>query len=392
MDAQVTAHAQPRPAAVPPAEVRSRRRPTSRAPSMANMEQSLLAPALALRFETADEVIATQEMPWLVPGVLPAGGFAALFGPSGSGKSFLALDLSLSLATGRMWFGRPVRQTTVMYLCLEGGAGFGKRVRAWREQHGNPPLPANLRFMRGDFQLQWREHRKQVAAVMQDRDPTNGGLIVIDTLSRAYGDADENSSSDMTKIVRACNQLQQETRAAVLVVHHTGKDVSKGLRGHSSLRAALDCAIEVRATRNGREWLVTKNKDGEEGELRAFKLISVALDISERGESASSCVVAPDGDHTQSSIRADRATGRNQRVAVDVLDRILAESIEFGQKGAPRRARCITLANAVAAVGSALQDVPPKRRNERARQAIDGLVSNGRYGASDGWLWQRSRG
>ncbi len=72
--------------------------------------------------------------------------------------------------------------------------------------------------------------------------------MFIDTLNRSAPDADENSSKDMGLIIDGMKKIQSQCEGLVICVHHTGKDVSKGLRGHSSLLAALDSAIQVERT------------------------------------------------------------------------------------------------------------------------------------------------
>ena len=85
-----------------------------------------------------------------------------------------------------------------------------------------------------------------------------GGVVCIDTLNRAAPGADENSSQDMGLIIEAAKALQMALGGLVLLVHHTGKDAGKGLRGHSSLFAALDAAIEVSRDGDSRAWAVAK--------------------------------------------------------------------------------------------------------------------------------------
>ena len=80
----------------------------------------------------------------------------------------------------------------------------------------------------------------------------NGAMVILDTLNRAAPTAEENSSKDMGIILEAAKSLQNITGGLVLLVHHTGSDVTKGLRGHSSLFAALDAALEVTRTREPR--------------------------------------------------------------------------------------------------------------------------------------------
>lgn len=236
---------------------------------------------------------AAPPMRWMVRDVLPLEGLAALYGPSGSGKSFLMLDVAMAVAEGaNAWFGHRVTQCPVTYCALEGEAGMGKRVKAW-SLHNKKPIPARLRFITQPVDLLNSRDVGDVAKAVQAAGGC-GGMVILDTLNRAAPGADENSSTDMGSIVAAAKQLQILTGGLVLLVHHTGKDASKGLRGHSSLFAALDGAIEVHKTDSRREWRVAKSKDDEIGTAHAFKLdvVTVGRDID--GEAITSCVAAPD--------------------------------------------------------------------------------------------------
>lgn len=176
---------------------------------------------------------------WRVKGVLPAEGLAALFGPSASGKSFLALDMAAAIAQGCSWFGCRTRSATVVYVALEGEGGFKNRVSAW-ERENLSPLPAALNFVMQPFKVNVQQDIEDLAVVVP-----KGSVIFIDTLNRAAPLADENSSRDMGEILEGAKRLQIAICGLVVLIHHTGKDAGKGLRGHSSLFAALDGAIQV---------------------------------------------------------------------------------------------------------------------------------------------------
>jgi hypothetical protein len=83
------------------------------------------------------------------------------------------------------------------------------------------------------------------------------------------------------------------TGGLVVLVHHTGKDESKGLRGHSSLFAAMDAVVTVSRDGDRREWRMGKSKDGADGEAHTFKLQVEPLGFDEHGDSLTSCVVVP---------------------------------------------------------------------------------------------------
>ena len=324
-------------------------------------------------------------MGWMVRGVLPLEGLAALYGPSGSGKSFLVLDLAASIAGGAHdWFRRRVTQCPVTYCALEGEQGIGKRVYAWSLRH-KKPVPDTLRFIAQPLDLLDGGDVSDLAKAVQAAGGA-GGLVILDTLNRAAPGADENSSVDMGRIIAAAKQLQNLTGGLVLLVHHTGKDATKGLRGHSSLYAALDGAIEVNKTDTRREWSVAKSKDDETGTVHAFTLDIVNVGHDDEGEEVTSCVAVPD-DSVEAVKRVKLPLGGNQKIALNTLADPLRNSKEFSKDGAPQGHPCIRLDEAVCIVAERMS-CEAKRKPERARTAVGALVSRGIYGLKGDWLWR----
>jgi len=120
------------------------------------------------------------------------------------------------------------------------------------------------------------------------------GLLVIDTLARVTAGGDENSSVDMGRLIAAADRLKSTTGAHVQLVHHMGKDASKGARGHSSLRAALDTEIEVSVDDATRLHTakVTKQRDlASNGERLQFRLAPVPLGVDQWGGQVTACAV-----------------------------------------------------------------------------------------------------
>jgi hypothetical protein len=211
-----------------------------------------------------------------------------------------------------------------------------------------------------------------------------GAVVVVDTLNRAAPTADENSSRDMGEILEAAKTLQTLTRGLVVLVHHTGKNAAAGLRGHSSLFAAMDAAIEVSREGDRREWKVAKSKDGIDGEACPFKLAVEVLGTEPTGEAITSCVVVRDT--AAQDVRAVKLPqGGNQRVILDVL-RPMFKDGQTGKPGAPPLRPCIELEAAVSA-GAAKLTCQTDRRATRTREAITGLVARGVLGCNEGWLW-----
>ena len=211
---------------------------------------------------SASEFSSLPELSWLIDNVLPSSGLASVFGASGVGKSFVCLDMAAAIARGSDWFGHATDQCRVVYVVLEGQAGFRRRVKAWETHHGEP-FPANAKFVFDPFAFTVPNHAARLGELINQCG--GAGLVIIDTLNKSAPGCDENSSSDMGKILAGASELQQVTGGMTLLVHHPGKDGSRGLRGHSSLHAALDTVIEVVQDGELICWKLVKCKDGEDG-------------------------------------------------------------------------------------------------------------------------------
>ena len=324
------------------------------------------------------DIAALPALAWRVRGVLPAVGLAGLYGPSASGKSFLGFDMVAAIADGARWFGCRVEAAPVVYAALEGEAGFKLRVKAW-ETHKGRTLPDGLRLVLQPFKLTEPQDVQDLAAVV----PADA-VVVIDTLNRAAPVADENSSRDMGEILEAAKRLQTLTGGLVVLVHHTGKDATKGLRGHSSLFAALDAAVEVSRDGDRREWKVAKSKDGQDGDAHPFKLQIETLGLDDYGDAITSCVVVQD--HAAQDVqRVKLPQGGNQRTVLDAL-RTMFKDGETGKPGAPPLRPCIELEAAIVKAAGHLT-CETARRSTRTREAITGLVARGVLACNEGWIW-----
>lgn len=244
------------------------------------------------KFRTAAELQALPSPQFRIRDVFPAEGLAVVYGASGSAKSFLCMTAAAAIAAGEHFFGHRTRNAPVLYIALEGEGGYRSRTLAW-ERHNDQSFPSNVRFSIEPFSLIDPQDVDDLASLCPP-----GVVIIIDTLNRAAPGADENSSKDMGAIIGGAKTLQRLTAGLVVLVAHTGKDATKGLRGHSSLFAALDAAIFVERNGDARTWRVDKAKDGEDGEAHGFRLKSIIVGTDEDGDDVTSCVVVPDDNAT----------------------------------------------------------------------------------------------
>lgn len=236
---------------------------------------------------------------WLVKGLLSAGELSVIFGPSGSGKSFLALDLAMSIAEGGDFFDLPCTESGVVYVAGEGSTGMRMRMTAVRRARGIDN-PAGTPFAMIPRALDMRSSERDVAALAEDiqtigaRMPAGVGLIVVDTLSRMLAGGTDAEPRDMAAFINNIEKLREETRAHILVVHHTGKDRDRGMRGSTALRDSADTVIEIAepGESDRRKSTVVKQKDGEADIVFNFRLNPQEIGTDEDGDPINSCTVS----------------------------------------------------------------------------------------------------
>ena len=294
----------------------------------------------------ADEFPNFPPLRWRIRDVLPTTGLACLFGQSGTGKSFLLIDMMAAIATGEPWFGHKTTSCKILCIVLEGKEGFRQRVVAW-EKHNGKPYPLNVSFLFDAFGLTLAQDVGDLEATIALAEGFD--MIFIDTLNRAAPNADENSSQHMGQVLTASAQLQIATGGLVLLVHHAGKSQGRGPRGHSSLNAAMDATIEVTRDGKNRMWRQLKAKDGEDGQVYPFVLDEVELDADDDdGDSPSrSCVVTPTEATPGMGLEVRQPKGGNQRIVFDALNALLEASTDKGKAGAPDDAPCVEFEEAV---------------------------------------------
>lgn len=175
---------------------------------------------------------------WLIKGLIPYQSLCILSAAHNSLKTFIALDLSCAISIGQNWNSRKSHKGKVLYVAAEGSSGISKRLKAW--EIANQQSANNVFVLGREIELTNSSQMQNLVQIVEKTKTEDGlkiELIVIDTLSQCLI-GDENSPKDMTAFVRACNKLRHETGVSVLIVHHSGKDASKGPRGHSSLPRA----------------------------------------------------------------------------------------------------------------------------------------------------------
>lgn len=357
-------------------------------------QRKLLAAAHnVLKTHTWVEIGSAEPASYIIKGVLYRNSLCAVIGATGSGKTFFVMDLAYHVAGGVDWRGQRVKQAGVLYIALEGGAGIANRVvalkvyhNAWGEGEGEPP-ELYLTMVSLDLLNDASATSKVIQTALGLK---TIGLIVIDTLARAMVGGDENTSVDMGKFIFNLDRIRQETGACIMVVHHLGKDASRGARGHSSLRAAIDTEIEVTKLPGGsRAAKITKQKEGAAEAEFHFELDVANLGMDEDGDAITSCICLPtDG---------LAGTTRKQQIprAAQTLLRALQEAITEKGEVPPANDRIPTDVRAVPLEtarkhaydrGISTGNRPDAQRKAFVR-SLQHLLEDGLIGVCGDWVW-----
>lgn len=262
---------------------------------------------------------------WLIPDLLPANSFAMMFGKPGTFKTFLALDMALTIAChgyaeAPVWPGIQ-NGGKVLFAVGEGRSQLTARVKAWERLHFGgsevsdfvlvDPVPTITRDL-----TQFLKEAKSYS-------PNGYSLIVIDTLSRAMSGTNENSQEHATKFVEMVGALQADLdmgglNAAVLAIHHSGLEHDDRARGSSVFLGAVDAAFRIDREEGSPELslTVTKQKDAPEAQRSFFTMQSIQLT-----DQSTSLTVARQA-------KADRQSNATQ-INLETLDRVVCEILEL---------------------------------------------------------------
>lgn len=254
--------------------------------------------------ESVDDILAKPDPTWLIRHIIPMPGLTLLYGPSGQGKSFVALDWALSVASSTPWLSTYPIDTrgAVVYIACEGTGGLKRRISAWREHHPDAGKLDNAAFCLKQLDLYDSEERQRLLDELGELYPPltlyhdeDGWvelreqlkLIVVDTVARVFQGDDENDNAQMSEFIRAIEEFATLHGAAVVLVHHSAKASARNERGGGALRGAMDaCYMCQGKKKDGRlaevALVCNKMKDADERtvlmEMDEYDLPSLSCD------------------------------------------------------------------------------------------------------------------
>lgn len=297
---------------------------------------------------------------WWVQGILPqTSDPIVLFGASGSGKSFVSFDMAAAMAREVDWHDRKVRKARVLILAAEGAGGLGKRFKAYAKHHGISLDDLDVGVIEAAPNFLQKEDVVETARTIKACRDID--ILFIDTLAQISPGANENAGEDMGPVLANARAIHNATGVTIVIIHHAGKDASKGSRGWSGIKGAAAAQIEVIKHDDGqREIHIEKMKDGADGVRFGFRFEHVDLGMDLDGNPLESMVVVPAELRTETEdsapARGVERFGRHERHVLEIAE------AEFGS------VESVALATLVAACASALPEPETGKRDSRRFQ------------------------
>ena len=334
----------------------------------------------------------------LVEGLIAVGDIAVFYGAAKTGKSFLTVDLALSLSNGDVWFDRSTRHAKVLYWAGEDFKGLIARRTACMCQKGgrgvfsicDDPLSLTHSQATDTLDLLANILRYELAPSRVEEPNKYESLppvLIIDTWAMLTASMDENSGKDMSAAMAALRQLQTRVfNLTIIIIHHGGKDGSRGMRGHSSLLAAVDVAIEVdRSSKGLGRWTVRSARRNPTGATGHFRLKQVSLPAGEfslAGKQLKTCIL-----EEMDEVVKGISLSHKAMQALDIL-----KSLEGTNAGNP----CEVASNRVAVnvtvfraklKATIFDQTSDDARRKAADRVVAQLINAGKIGRLDDLVW-----
>jgi hypothetical protein len=350
-------------------------------------------PARELSTVWADDITINLDAGGLVDGLLSSTGMTVLYGESGCGKTFVAVDLACHVAAGRPWRGMEVEQGVVVYVAAESPESVKKRLWAWKKHHGVGHLRSGGHLERGPAQRRLRRTGGPDRQVRETRGRV--ALVIVDTLARAMT-GNENAPDDMGKFVAACGRLREAGETHVMVVHHCGKDAARGARGHSSPQG------RDRRRARGHEQRGQRRRPGDEAPRRGRRrLLRLQAGAGRAGHQRQ----GSGGHHLRGYRERGAYRRQGQREPTAAPERQGQAAPAGGREGAEVRGRAPTPHDEVQGVTAAVTvtvsrsywrqligwEEADEREKERSRQdwkrGLENAIAAGAVRRWGDWLW-----
>lgn len=254
------------------------------------------------------EMAAMPEPEWLVEGLIQKRSTALMFGKSNSFKSFLAIDIGCSVATGKNWHGAATGAGRVLFVATEGANGVGRqRVPAWLDYHDvGEGDRSGVHLYPQEICLDRSDDVGALIASMSEIGPF--ALVVVDIFGGSMAGS-EIEDKTARAWVHGVQRILRETGASVLTVAHTGWQDDSRARMHTHFWGSFDSRMRVEGNKDALTSSLTieRHKDADSTGAWGFRLDKTGTSL------------VPVMDDAAKSSKA-RKVSRKQGIALQALD------------------------------------------------------------------------
>lgn len=340
-----------------------------------------------------DEDSEPQKIDYLIDGLIESGSINIFYGQPKKGKSLVLGDLAVSISLGNKW---PRDATTakslVWYLAYEDPEGIERRAKVtFQEKFYSTQQPRNFLYslMKSPPNIFSSLFEEAVELWLYEHNDSLRHVIVIDTLAMAMAKlGDENSSSAMGQVIDALRRLRN-LGCTIFIIHHSGKDTSKGLRGHNSLEAAADSIflVEKKLDSNVISIKRTQHRNGPGGEKFNFEIKTATLNCN----SSEQIPYLEFKEYSDASTPADKVTAREVKVLNITEELLKTDPVNirsvFGLQTDLLAIQLSQIEEAFIAKAIAPQAKSKASQRKALKRVLDSLVQKEMVHQQDGFYW-----
>jgi len=282
----------------------------------------------SFKFANASELMNRAYAPdFLIKTLFESNALGQIFGPTGSGKSFVVLDMAYCIAAGLDYHGLAVKQGNVAYICGEGFRAIGRRVKALQNKY-DADVNGKLFISEQPGAFIDIGVTSEVSEAIKEIGNVN--LVIIDTYHRNMGGGNENSADDFGLVLRNIDAFLKPLNVAVLIVHHSGHMETNRSRGSSAIRAAMDFEYQVDKNSDTVTLKPTKIKDGTTPPPMHFTLVDSEIGLDHEGNAITSAYLdsKAGGDKTGQDRTKRKLSARDDAILQTLNDAITSHGIE----------------------------------------------------------------
>ena len=268
-------------------------------------------------FTNGDELAAQAKAPnYIINNILETDSHGILGGSSMAFKTFVAIRLAHSVCTGKPFMGCDVFYSgKVLIACGEGQGALSRRIKAAALVYGD--FNNNLLILNEPVRIDNQQDMALFKKAINDHKPA---LVIFDTFASLVSDTDENSPSDAGRALKSVKETCRNNHTCSLIIHHHGKDTSRGLRGASSFTNDVDYALSLERQEGSMITTLTcrKMKDGDSFEdiHMEGRVVDLGLERQD-GKQATSLVI--DKADSSTAIKTKKKISLNEEKALFAL-------------------------------------------------------------------------